>query len=130
MKRLLYIILIILALMALSACEKSSEKTARNFFDAMEQQNFAEAKKYVTQDGQELLSMIETFANSMSPEQKDEMIAMRYKITEVVEQGDSATVRFQQWELNNPEEIQDQELKLVKVDGDWKVELAKDDIDK
>jgi|SRR5690554_2124201 predicted small lipoprotein YifL len=130
MKRFLYIILIIMALVALSACGKPAEKTARNFFDAMEQQDFAKAKNFVTEEGQELLTMIESFANSMSEEQKDEMVAMRYNITEVIEEGDAATVRFQQWEVENPDNIQDQELKLVKVDGNWKVDLAKDDIDK
>ena len=73
MKRLVYILLISLALFALAACGAKSEKPARAFFDAIENNDFAAARKHTTEQGQQLLEMLESFAENMSEEQKTEM---------------------------------------------------------
>jgi len=130
MKKVLYILLILLALLALSACGNKAEKAARNFFDAMENQDIAKAKTYTTEQGQQFLSMLESFSASMSDEQKAEMEKMQYTILETVEDGDTALVTFEQWEVDSPDDKETHELKLIKVDGSWKVDLAKDDLDK
>ncbi len=130
MKKFYYILLIVLALLALSACGNKIESTARSFFDAMEKQDIAKMKDYVTEEGQQILTMAEAFTAEMSEEQKDGMEKMKYKILETTEDGDNAVVSFEQWEVDNPEDKETNELKLTKIDGEWKVDLSKEDMDK
>ncbi|MCB5264662.1 MAG: DUF4878 domain-containing protein [Candidatus Cloacimonetes bacterium] len=130
MKRLVYILLISLALFALAACGAKSEKPARAFFDAIENNDFAAARKHTTEQGQQLLEMLESFAENMSEEQKTEMKKTRYKILKTVEEEDSAIVTFEKWNTDSPDEKNIHELKMKKIDGTWKVDLAKEDLDK
>lgn len=130
MKKLVYTLLIAIALLALAACGAKSEKQARAFFDAIESHDFAAAKSHTTEQGQQLLEMLESFAESMSEEQRAEMNRTRYKILKSVEEKDSAIVTFEKWETDTPDEKSTHELKMVKVDGNWKVDLAKEDLDK
>jgi hypothetical protein len=130
MKHIAYILLIAMALLALTACGNKVENAAKSFFDAMERQDFEAAKAYTTEQGQQLLSMMQSFAENMSEEQKEGYEKLKYNILETVEDGDSAIVTFEQWEVNNPEDKDVHELKLKKIDGSWKVDLAKEDLDK
>ncbi len=130
MKKVFFILLITITLLALSACGSKPQSTARKFFDAMENQDFAGAQKYVTDEGQELLNMMQSFSENMSEEQKAGYEKLKYNILKTVEQGDSATVTFEQWDENNPEDKNVHEIKLKKIDGSWKVDLAKENIDK
>ena len=130
MKKLVYILLIALALLVLAACGAKSEKPARAFFDAIENHDFAAAKSLTTEQGQQLLEMLESFAQSMSEEQRAEMNKTRYNILKTVEDKDSAIVTFEKWETDSPDEKSIHELKMIKIDGVWKVDLAKEDLDK
>ncbi|MCB5270823.1 MAG: DUF4878 domain-containing protein [Candidatus Cloacimonetes bacterium] len=130
MKKLFYILLIAVALLALAACGAKSEKPARAFFDALENHDFTTAKSHTTEQGQQLLEMLESFAESMSEEQRTEMNKTRYNILKTVEDKDSAIVTFEKWETDRPDEKSVHELKMVKIDGIWKVDLAKEDLDK
>lgn len=130
MKQVLFILLITIMLLALSACGSKSQSTARKFFDAMEKQDFEGAKEYVTAEGQELLNMMQSFSDNMSEEQKAGYEKLKYNILKTVEEGDSATVTFEQWDVKSPEEKDVHEIKLKKINGSWKVDFAKEDIDK
>ncbi len=130
MKKLFYILLIVLVLLALTACGAKPEKTAKAFFDAMENHDFATAKAHTTEQGQQLLEMIESFSENMSEEQKDQMKKAKYNILKTVQTDDTAIVSFEQWETDTPEDKSVHALNMVKIDGTWKVDLAKEDLDK
>lgn len=130
MKKLIYILLIAVVLLALTACGSKAEKSAKEFFNAMENQDFAAAKNHTTEQGQQLLTMLESFTENMSDEQKAEMTKTKYNILKTVEKDDSAIVTFEQWDVDSPEDKDTHELKMTKIDGAWKVDLAKEDLDK
>lgn len=130
MKKTVYILLIVVTLLALAACGSKPNHTARAFFDAIENQDFATAKKHTTEHGQQLLEMIESFAENMSENQRSEMNKTKYKILETVEDKDSAIVTFEQWGEDSPDNKNVHTLRMKKIDGNWKVDLAKDDLDK
>lgn len=125
MKKLILAILVIVTLLALSACGKKPENTARAFLDALEKHDFAAAKQLATEDSQALLSMAESFVNEMTAEQKTEMDQKGYEITKTEVDGDSAVVTFEEWDVENPSEKKTNTLNLVKIDGDWKVKVEK-----
>ncbi|MCB5253361.1 MAG: DUF4878 domain-containing protein [Candidatus Cloacimonadaceae bacterium] len=130
MKKLVYVFLIGLTLLALTACGVKAEKSAKEFFNALEKQDFEGAKKHTTEAGQQLLTMVESFAENMSEEQKAELSKTKYNILSTVEDGDNAVVNYEQWEEDSPEDKVTHELKMIKIDGAWKVDLAKEDLDK
>lgn len=130
MKKFVYVLLIVVTLLALTACAAKAEKTAKAFFDALENQDFASAKKHTSERGQQLLTMIESFAENMSEEQKAEMGETRYKVLKTVEEKDSAIVTFEQWQEDRPDSKAVHEIKMKKIDGTWKVDLNKEDLDK
>ncbi len=125
MKRLILAILVIVVLLAVSACGKKPETTARAFLDAVAEHDFAKAKELATEDSQALLSMAESFVNEMSDEQKTEMEKKEYAITKTEIDGDNAIVTFEEWELSKPDQKKTNTLNLVKIDGDWKVKVEK-----
>ena len=125
MKKLILAILVIVVLLAVSACGKKPETTARAFLDAVAKHDFAAAKQLATEDSQALLSMAESFVNEMGDQQKTEMQEMEYAITKTEVDGDKAIVTFEQWEVSKPAEKKTNTINLVKVDGDWKVKVEK-----
>ncbi|MCK9584642.1 MAG: DUF4878 domain-containing protein [Candidatus Cloacimonetes bacterium] len=160
MKKLFYIFLIAVTLMALTACgpkaerdtanfftafvskveqtagsfmavfSSKAEKSAKAFFKAIEHSDFTSAKEHTTEQGQQLLGMFESLTESMSDAQKAEMNKTKHKILKTVVEGDSAIVTFEQWETDAPEDKNVHELKMKKIDGAWKVDLAKEDLNK
>lgn len=130
MKRSIILVFIGLALLALAACSNQPEKVAKEFFNAMEKRDFAAAKKLCTEDGVQLIEILESFANRMSEEQLKEELNTRYKVLSSTIEGNKAIVKYEEWDAQSPDEVSSRELALLKVDGKWKVDLSKDSISK
>ncbi|HCM16460.1 MAG: hypothetical protein WCY87_02740 [Candidatus Cloacimonadales bacterium] len=130
MKKISILLLIIVALLGLTACGNKVESTAKSFFKALENQDFEAAKKLSTEEGQQLLTLIEGFAQSADEEQIADMKKTKYEIVETVVEGDSAVVKYRQWNTDKPEAKEDHELQMKKVEGAWKVHFVKDDVQK
>ena len=106
---------IVMAVFATSCDSGSSPKTAaEGFLKAMKEGDFEEAKKYATEESQAQLDMLKEGPNA----NKDK----EYQIIDVVDETDtSATVTYK-WD-----EEAEKQLKMVKVEGDWKVKFNKMD---
>ena len=127
MKKLSTILVIVIVLLTLTACGNKPEKTATAFLSAVQAKDFEKAKEYTTDEGKELLTMAATMTASMD-EQEDENIT--FNIIETVVEGDSAVVKYEEIDGDNPDSKKEQELQMVKVDGDWKVALSKENAEK
>lgn len=130
MKKLSLLLLVVIAIMGLTACGNKAENTAKSFFKALETQDFDTAKKLATEDGQQLLTLIQSMSESAPEEQKAELTKKRYNVLETIVEGDSATVKYEEYSTDNPDDKTTQELQMLKVEGSWKVHFAKDDIQK
>lgn len=130
MRKILIAILVVIALFTLTACGNKAEKTAQSFLNAMEKHDFTAAKELATSDSQQLLTMAESFVSAMSEEQKSGMDKMKYQIKETKVTGDSAVVIFDEWDEKTPDSKKENELKMIKENGNWKVKLEKDKMSK
>lgn len=130
MKKLLYLVLVILVLFSFTACEKKQAKVAREFLEAMDRHDYDRARELTVKSGHEILDMLESFTEGLSDEALDEASDTDFKITKTVVSGDSATVTYQYWEKSQPDSIDTVELPLVMEDGEWKVDLSKDNVAK
>lgn len=130
MKQISILLLIIIAMIGLAACGNKPEATAKAFFKALETQDFEAAKKLATPEGKELLSIIQSFAENVSEEQKEEMKSTRYQVLSSSVDGDIATVQYEQWNTDSPDNKESHSIQMKKIDGAWKVHFVKDDIQK
>jgi PBP1b-binding outer membrane lipoprotein LpoB len=80
MKKLSLLLLVVIAIMGLTACGNKAENTAKSFFKALETQDFDTAKKLATEDGQQLLTLIQSMSESAPEEQKAELTKKRYNL--------------------------------------------------
>ena len=106
--------------LTLSACSanKQVEKTTDHFIQALEQQNWDEAKALTTPESHGFLAWLES-ANFGSSEDGDvEMYQYQILSDKTVINGDSATVTTLD-EFNN-----ESVYRLVKVDGKWPVDFT------
>jgi hypothetical protein len=117
--------LLAVAVAVIAACGGGSndpKAVAQHFLDALQKQDYAEAKKHATKESEEMLNTLESLAEMGGDAAKTE--PKKVTISEVKEDGDNATATY-----TVEGEDGSQTLDLVKVDGDWKVEFAKPDMD-
>lgn len=122
----LTLIMIAAASFMLAACGGSSEgpeAVAKKFITHVNNLEFDQAKAYGTKSTNDILDMISGLAGAMGDEGKPEDTS--FEIIEVKEEGDTATVVYQNASAEEPET-----LSLVKQDGKWLVDINKEDMDK
>lgn len=105
------------------ACGKGNtpKAVADNFLKAWSKADFEEAKKYGTDDSKKLLDMMNSFKTMV--EDTSFKRDMNYEIVREKVEGDNATVFYKE-EGSNVES----HLPLVKVNGEWKVNVSKESI--
>ncbi|HHV37794.1 MAG TPA: DUF4878 domain-containing protein [Candidatus Cloacimonetes bacterium] len=130
MKKLLYLILVIVILFSFTACEKKQAKVAREFLEAMDRHDYDRARELSVKSGHEILDMLESFTEGLSDAALEENANTDFKIIKTVVKGDSATVTYEYWQKAEPDSIDIVELPLVIEDGEWKVDLSKDNVAK
>ena len=122
MKKLMSIGFVLLFSFFMVSCGGSSDNpqdVAIEFMDALGDQDYDKAKDLGTENTIMMIGMIESMA-SMAPEgeETDEMGEITWGETEI--DGDNAICFY------STEDKADQQVDLVKVDGDWKVEMKKE----
>ncbi|MFH0894789.1 MAG: hypothetical protein V2A54_10165 [Bacteroidota bacterium] len=107
---------LVIAAVAFASCGSSSspKATAEKFLNHIQKKEYAEAKKLATKESEATIDMMASFG-SMGGEQKEAKIEMKDEKID----GDKATVNY----VENGE---NKTLSLVKVDGDWKVDMKKE----
>ncbi len=122
MKKLMSIGFVLLFSFFMVSCGGSSDNpqdVAIEFMDALGDQDYDKAKDLGTENTIMMIGMIESMA-SMAPEgeETEEMAEITWGETEI--DGDNAICFY------STEDKADQQVDLVKVDGDWKVDMKKE----
>jgi len=103
----------------LSGCNwNSPSKVAKAYLEAVNDQDYETARKYATEDTRKLLNMFSSLA-SITPDSVKR--GFDFEITGERVTGDTAYVSYRMEESGRQ-----QELKLVRLDGRWKVAASKD----
>jgi len=127
MKKLSTILVIVIVLLTLTACGEKPEKNAMAFLEAVRTNDFETAKQYTTEEGKQLLTMASSMSDAMGNNEEEDV---SFRFIESRVKGDSAFVKY---ETIIPEESDEEhiaEMPMVKIDGDWKVALTKDNAKK
>jgi hypothetical protein len=104
----------------LTGCNTNGPKiVAGKFLTAMFKLDFAKAKEFGTDDTNKMLDMMSGFAKMMPDSAKRTEI--KFKIINSTEDGDKATVTYKEDGTER-----EQSVPLVKINGDWKVNIGKD----
>lgn len=130
MRKITRLIIVLLIAFALNACAEKPGKIAKEFLEAMERHDYETAKSLTTESGHEIISLLESFSEHMSDEQREETLDTRYKILRTDVDGDAAVAHYEYWSKSEPDSVSTGELPMVREEGEWKVNISKDDAQK
>lgn len=126
MRKLFLNLVMLLMFLFVSCSGDSPRKVAEKFLEAMENQNFEEAKKYSDDSMKQLLNMLD----SMPKDNNKKAENAKVKVTKIEENGDKAKVFYIVESSEIQEESKEQSIDLKKVDGNWKVSFNKEEMNK
>ncbi len=118
--------IVLAAALFMAACGSQADgpkEVATKFLTHINAMEFEEAKQYGTKETNDLLDMLKGFAAMGGEQEKPEATA--FTITDVKEEGDTATVTYKGEGTEEAETIE-----LVKQDGKWLVNINKEDMNK
>ena len=114
---LLSCILLSMTLFVTSCGGPTPEKTVEGFINAMANGDIDAAEKYVTEDSKKIFALLKMAGTD---DMKEEMAELKKaKIKNVKLDGEKATVT-----LGADDEEDTADFNLVKVDGEWKLDLG------
>ena len=115
----------LLSLSLFSCSGNGPEGVTKKFVKLTSQGEFTEAKELCTEKTASLLSMAEGFAGDKISEMKEKNKDVDVEIVSSEVNDDKATVKYKVTGIENNDN-QEKSLDLVKVDGDWKVDINKE----
>lgn len=126
MKQLKLAALALVLSLSLSSCSGNGpEDTAKKFIEYTNQGEFSKAKELSTDKTAAMLGMAEGFAQGKMEEMKEKNKDVKVEIISSEVNEDKATVKFKLTGGENTSGSENQ-LNLVKVDGEWKVDMNKE----
>ncbi|MEI7596847.1 MAG: hypothetical protein WCK02_13940 [Bacteroidota bacterium] len=117
MKKLFRLAILVVAVVAASACKKTEEPSAiaEKYLNHLNKMEIDEAKKFATKETGAQLDLLKTMLGDQKPE--GEIKPVTIKDTKI--DGDKATCTYSDGE-------KEESINLVKVEGEWKVEWKKE----
>ena len=133
MKNIGFLGMLLLSLLGLVACGNRDEANVREvvskFRMAIQDLKFEEASTYCEPNTAKMIQGLGGMMAMLPKENKDKLKKEQFEISKVILKGDSATVLY--WEGAEIDKTADpSEMKLVKIEGVWKIYLDKDGSDK
>ncbi len=119
-------VLVLLSLSAIGGCSGAAagpEGAAEAFMDALGELDVETAKAHATEESQQLLEFLEAMAAEMPEAEKEQMQSADFTVVSSEIDGDNAVVVLDS-------EGEESTLNMKKVDGKWKVDLSKEDLQK
>jgi hypothetical protein len=114
--------LLVIIFFFIFACSDNNPKpVAKNFLTALNHLDFKKAKEYSTEETGKLLDMMSGFARMIPDSSKER--EKKFEITGEIIDGDKATVSYKEEGRED-----EQSIPLVKVNGQWKVAMSKDNM--
>jgi hypothetical protein len=121
--------IVLISCIILASCSSNSpESSALNFMKSFSNGDFETAKEYATTDTKSMLSMLESFGGKDQLEDMSLGKNSKFKITNTEINGDSAICTIQVKDADG--EVEDLPINLVKKDGEWLVDMNKEDMGK
>ncbi len=121
-----YLVFIFISLLCfVTACKKDSPShVALQFLEAINNNDFAKAKKYCTEDAKKLMEIMEGMIK-MVPKDQLQKTKIKQEITVLREEiaGDKALIVYKSSKSDKEEQ-----LKMKKIDGKWLVSMDKGDL--
>lgn len=120
MKKLVSLMLVVLAVVAITSCKKSEgpEAVAEKFLQHLNKKEYAEAKVLGTEATGQFLDMMKSLAEMGGQPEESKEVKIENLKAEV--DGDSAVVSY-------TIDGKDEKLPMVKQDGKWLVNMSKED---
>ncbi len=110
--------------LGLTSCgQEGPEDVAIKFIEAVSNLDIEKAGEYTTEEGKQLLSFLELMSSQMSDEEKAEMQNAEFTVVSSEINGDTASVVISA-------EGEENAFPMIKVDGEWKVDLNKESLNK
>lgn len=131
-KKPIMLFLMLMSMTMLVSCSGDGpEGVAKKFLELTNKGEFEKAKEYCDKDTAALIGMMESMAKNKAEEMKDKDVKIVIISSEVNEEGDKAKVTYKSIEEEQTEDTAtEKQLDLVKIDGDWKVTIDKENMKK
>lgn len=113
MKKQMFLLMAVLSMFLFTACSPSPTSVAKDFSEAIAKGKYDDAKKYCTEPTGKLLDMASAFGGGTE-------VKPDFKFESIREEIDGETAKVFVKKGEDGEEAID----LVKVDGDWKVNMS------
>ena len=120
--RIRVIIVLLLSVVVLVGCgseKKNVENVAQSYLDAITNFKTDEARKYVSPDFEQSIEMMEIFLSWAHKDTIAALIPNKVTINDVEIIADTAAIVS--FHSSNPRQETDAQIKLNKIDGEWKV---------
>lgn len=125
MRKLVFGLSMMASLLLVSCSGGGPEGTVEQFVKHTSKGEFEEAKKYGTESTNGLLSMAQQFAGAQAAEMKEKNKDVKVEIVTSDIKDSIATVKYKVTGVADPSN-DEKEIKLVKQDGEWKVDMKKE----
>lgn len=131
-KKPIMLFLMLMSMTMLVSCSGGGpEGVAKKFLELTNKGEFEKAKEYCDEDTAALIGMMENMAKDKIEEMKDNNAKIVIISSDVNEEEGKAKVTYKSIEEDQKEEdVKESQLDLVKVDGDWKVTIDKENMKK
>lgn len=126
----LLLLIAFLSLTLLNSCseEKEPVRVAKKFVELTNKGEFEEAKKYCDESTAALLDVAKKLVKMTKEEIEAKDGDIEIVSSEINEEGDKATVKYK--EPGEGEDDMVKHLDLIKIDGEWKVTIDKENMKK
>ncbi len=126
MKYVLNLCLAAILFFSLASCSNNKPETAAiRFMEAMFDGDFEKAKEYASTDTKSMLSMMESFGVKDQFEDMSDDLSFKVIKTEIKDDRAICTL-----EMNEDGEKEEMPINLIKKEGEWLVDMDKEDMDK
>lgn len=132
-KKIIYPFLTLLMIVSMVSCGSNEEEKVKDvvmkFRTAVQELKFDEASKYCEENTGKMISSIGGMMAMVPEDKKKEIKDEKFEISKVEFNKDTAYVYY--WEgktIDKNEEAK--KMELVKIDGDWKIYMNKEDGEK
>lgn len=113
----------LMLIIGMASCSTNAPKpVAEKFLIAFWHMDYKEAKKYATQHTKDMIDMLEQMSTTIPDSDKVNARKISVEVKDVKEEGDKAVVTFVTSDIK-----EEKQLNLVKQDGQWLVNLTKND---
>ena len=131
-KKPIMLFLMLMSMTMLVSCSGNGpESVAKKFLELTNKGEFDKAKEYCDKDTAKLIGMAAAMAGDEIEENKDNNVKIVIVSSDVNEEEGKAIVTYKAIEEGQTEETaSEKQIDLVKIDGDWKVTIDKENMKK